>query len=78
VLRPQQRGVAVFGRLGVRRGTLDDYLVALDATNGKVKWEVRCPGDGPEAGTTETMAPLVVGDWVIIGTSGAEYGIRGM
>src|SRR4029077_8469083 len=28
-------------------------------------------------GYTETMAPLVVGDWVIIGTSGAEYGIRG-
>src|SRR2546426_6915027 len=26
---------------------------------------------------TETMAPLVIGDNVIIGTAGAEYGIRG-
>src|SRR5438045_2281827 len=57
-------------------GTLDDNLVALDATTGKVKWEVKV-GDGPAAGYTETMAPLVIGDNVIIGTSGAEYGIRG-
>src|SRR6059036_478354 len=75
VLRPQQPRRRGVGRLGVRR-TLDDYLVALDATTGKVKWEVKV-GDGPEAGYTETMAPLVIGDNVIIGTSGAEYGIRG-
>src|SRR5690242_14461700 len=72
---PNNRGVAVSGG-AVFVATLDDYLVALDATNGKVKWEVKV-GDGPEAGYTETMAPLVVGDNVIIGTSGAEYGIRG-
>ncbi len=72
---PNNRGVAVSGG-SVFLGTLDDYLVALDATTGKVKWEVKV-GDGPEAGYTETMAPLVIGDNVIIGTAGAEYGIRG-
>src|SRR5436853_5281110 len=54
---PNNRGVAVSGG-SVFLGTLDDYLVALDATTGKVKWEVKV-GDGPEAGYTETMAPLV-------------------
>src|SRR5881392_2216732 len=72
---PNNRGVAVSGG-SVFVGTLDDELVALDATTGKVKWEAKV-GDGPEAGYTETMAPLVIGDNVIIGTSGAEYGIRG-
>src|SRR2546429_1097762 len=74
-LGPNNRGVAVSGG-SVFLGTLDDNLVSLDATTGKVKWEVKV-GDGPAAGYTETMAPLVIGDNVIIGTSGAEYGIRG-
>src|SRR5690348_9811284 len=72
---PNNRGVAVSGG-SVFVGTLDDELVALDATTGKEKWAIKV-GDGPEAGYTETMAPLVIGDNVIIGTSGAEYGIRG-
>src|SRR5690348_15725119 len=72
---PNNRGVAVAGG-SVFLGTLDDNLVALDAASGKVKWEVKV-GDGPAAGYTETMAPLVIGDNVIIGTAGAEYGIRG-
>ncbi len=72
---PNNRGVAVAGG-SVFLGTLDDELVALDATTGKEKWAVKV-GDGPAAGYTETMAPLVIGDMVIIGTSGAEYGIRG-
>jgi alcohol dehydrogenase (cytochrome c) len=42
---PNNRGVAVSGG-SVFVGTLDDDLVALDATNGKVKWEVKV-GDGP-------------------------------
>src|SRR5207247_417847 len=72
---PNNRGVAVAGA-SVFLGTLDDELVALDATNGKEKWAVKV-GDGPEAGYTETMAPVVSGDMVIIGSAGAEYGIRG-
>src|SRR5436853_215155 len=75
VCGPNNRGVAVAGG-SVFLGTLDDELVALDAATGKEKWAVKV-GDGPEAGYTETMAPLVIGDNVIIGTSGAEYGIRG-
>src|SRR2546428_3554060 len=71
---PNKRGVAVSGGLGFL-GTLDDNLVALDATTGKVKWQGK-GGDGPAAGHTETMAPLVIGDNVTIGTSGAAYGIR--
>ncbi|PYO31265.1 MAG: hypothetical protein DMD32_10115 [Gemmatimonadetes bacterium] len=65
---PNNRGVAVAGG-SVFLGTLDDELVALDAATGKEKWAVKV-GDGPEAGYTETMAPLVIGDNVIIGTSG--------
>src|SRR5947199_9712026 len=72
---PNNRGVAVADG-SVFLGTLDDNLVALDATTGTVKWEAKV-GDGPAAGYTETMAPLVIGDNVIIGTSVAEYGVRG-
>jgi alcohol dehydrogenase (cytochrome c) len=71
---PNNRGVAVAGG-SVFLGTLDGQLVALDQQTGKEKWAVQV-GD-PAAGYTETMAPLVIGDMVIIGTSGAEYGIRG-
>ena len=31
----------------------------------------------PELGYSETMAPTVVNDKVLIGTNGGEYGIRG-
>src|SRR5213083_1800314 len=71
---PNNSGVAVANGL-IFLGTLDGQLVALDQGTGKEKWAVQV-GD-PAAGYTETMAPLVVGDNVIIGTSGAEYGIRG-
>src|SRR5438128_12088640 len=71
---PNNRGVAVANGL-IFLGTLDGQLVALDQGTGKAKWAVQV-GD-PAAGYTETMAPLVVGDNVIVGTSGAEYGIRG-
>ena len=71
---PNNRGVAVANGL-VYLGTLDGELVALDQQTGKEKWVAQV-GD-PASGYTETMAPLVVGDKVIIGTAGGEYGIRG-
>jgi alcohol dehydrogenase (cytochrome c) len=71
---PNNRGVAVANGL-LYLGTLDGMLIALDQQTGKEKWVTRV-GD-PAFGYTETMAPLVIGDKVIIGTSGAEYGIRG-
>jgi alcohol dehydrogenase (cytochrome c) len=71
---PNNRGVAIANGL-VFLGTLDGQLVALDQQTGKEKWVAQVGDAG--AGYTETMAPLVVGDKVVIGTSGAEYGIRG-
>ena len=56
-------------------GTLDGRVLALDARNGEVKWEVEV-GD-PSGGYSITMAPLIVGENVIAGVSGGEYGIRG-
>jgi len=55
--------------------TLDARLVALDAKTGKVQWDVEVAD--PEAGYSETLAPLIIDNMVIVGISGAEYGIRG-
>ena len=71
---PNNRGVAIANHL-LYLGTLDGQLVALVDSTGQEKWAVQV-GD-PAEGYTETMAPLVIDDKVIIGTSGAEYGIRG-
>ena len=71
---PNNRGVAVKGDR-VFMGTLDAKLVALDAKTGKQVWETQIAD--PELGYSETMAPTVVGDKVLIGTNGGEYGIRG-
>ncbi|MCE4226941.1 methanol/ethanol family PQQ-dependent dehydrogenase [Methylobacterium sp. C25] len=53
----------------------DTTLVALDAKTGKVNWSVK-NGD-PSKGETNTATVLPVKDKVIVGISGAEYGIRG-
>lgn len=71
---PNNRGVAVSGG-NVYVATLDAQLIALDQATGKEKWVVTVAD--PAEGYTETMAPLVIDDKVIIGSSGAEYGIRG-
>ena len=71
---PNNRGVAVAGGK-VFMGTLDAKLVALDAATGKVVWEKEIAD--PEKGYSETMAPTVVDNKVLIGTNGGEYGIRG-
>jgi len=52
----------------------DTSLVALDAKTGKEVWKV-VDGD-PKKGETGTGAPIVIGDNVIIGVSGAEFGVR--
>ena len=53
----------------------DSMLVALDASNGKVKWSVK-NGD-PKVGAVNTNAPHVFKDKVITGISGGEWGVRG-
>lgn len=72
---PNNRGVAVY-RDKVYFATLDARLVALSAADGKKVWDVQIAD--PLAGYSETMAPLATPDGkILIGTSGAEYGIRG-
>jgi PQQ-dependent dehydrogenase (methanol/ethanol family) len=53
----------------------DTNLVALDAKTGKEIWKAT-NGD-PKKGETGTSTPLVVKDAVIVGISGAEFGVRG-
>ena len=71
---PNNRGVAISGGK-LFMGTLDAKLVALDAKTGNVLWETQIAD--PEKGYSETMAPTVVDNKVLIGTNGGEYGIRG-
>jgi alcohol dehydrogenase (cytochrome c) len=68
------RGVAILDGT-VYVGTLDGYLVALDAKAGIQRWAVHV-GDNP-TGHSITAAPLIVDDKVIVGISGGEAGIRG-
>ena len=68
------RGVAVWqGKVYV--GTLDGYLVALNARNGKVVWKTLTID--PVRPYTITGAPRIVKNKVVIGNGGAEYGVRG-
>jgi alcohol dehydrogenase (cytochrome c) len=68
------RGVAVAQGL-VFVVTLNAHIVALDAANGEVVWD-QVYGD-VRAGESATVAPLVVKDMVIVGSSGGEFGVRG-
>ena len=71
---PVNRGVAVYGGR-VYMGTLDGRLVALDARTGRRAWWVRVGQN--ERGYAVDGAPVAADGKVIIGISGAEYGIRG-
>jgi len=53
----------------------DTTLVALDAKTGKEKWKA-VNGD-PKKGETNTATVLPVKDKIIVGISGAEFGVRG-
>ena len=68
------RGVAFWdGQIFV--GTLDGYLVALDAETGAQNWKVLTIDKTKPY--TITGAPRVVKGNVIIGNGGAEFGVRG-
>src|SRR2546430_15026193 len=71
---PVNRGVGL-GYGMVYMATLDAQLVALDAATGKVAWAKQVAD--PTLGYAMTIAPLVYKNIVIVGTSGAEYGVRG-
>jgi PQQ-dependent dehydrogenase (methanol/ethanol family) len=68
------RGVA-YGDGKIIVDALDGQVIALNAENGHVMWNVK--NSDAEAGQTLTAAPLVVKDKVIVGVSGGEYGVRG-
>src|SRR5260370_36906412 len=74
-------------KLGTNRGVaiLNDkvffvtdnaHLLALDRSDGKLVWATPLAPDGhqPYGGT---MAPLLAGDTVIAGVTGADHGIPG-
>ena len=68
------RGVAV-GHGKVYLYTLNAHLIALDAQTGDLVYDV-INGD-VRAGESGTVAPLIVKDMVIVGSSGGEFGLRG-
>lgn len=68
------RGAAIYdGKVYV--GTLDGRLIALDAKTGKLVWSVVTVDQSKPY--TITGAPRIVKGRVLIGNSGAEYGVRG-
>ncbi|MDX1404345.1 MAG: PQQ-dependent dehydrogenase, methanol/ethanol family [Woeseiaceae bacterium] len=71
---PTNRGPALWkGRVYI--ATTDGRLVAVDATNGELAWQVQTTDRSKPYSITG--APRVVRDKVIIGNSGAEFGVRG-
>ena len=66
------RGVAVAEGM-VFMTTLNAHIIALDAETGKKVWDQ--PYGDVRAGESATVAPLVVKDMVIVGSSGGEFGV---
>ena len=66
-----------FAALGDRlfKVNIEDSLIALDARSGSVLWETTI--EDYKKGYSGTLAPLVIKDKVLVGTAGAEFGIRG-
>jgi alcohol dehydrogenase (cytochrome c) len=54
---------------------LDGHVVAVDAAKGTQLWKTQVAS--PTVGEVLTGAPIIVGNNVIVGNSGAELGVRG-
>ncbi len=54
---------------------LDGHVVALNAETGEEFWKME--NSDIKVGSTLTIAPYVVKDTVLVGSSGAELGVRG-
>ncbi len=85
--RPRSQGVRGDAASGLNRGvallgdrvfyvTDDARLLSLSRVNGALLWDVSLTQNSPQP-YGGTMAPLVIGDLVIAGVSGADEGIRG-
>ena len=68
------RGVALLGDR-VFMTTDDAHLICVDRLTGALLWDVFMPPEQAHYGST--MAPLVAGDLVIAGVTGADEGMRG-
>ncbi len=55
--------------------TLNAHVIALDCETGQLVWDQ--PYGDVRAGESATVAPLIVKDMVIVGSSGGEFGVRG-
>jgi lanthanide-dependent methanol dehydrogenase len=66
---------AVFAEGKIIYNVLDNTTVAVNATTGQLVW--RHSNGNPATGQSMTMAPLVVGNKVLVGNSGGEMGVRG-
>jgi PQQ-dependent dehydrogenase (methanol/ethanol family) len=66
---------AAYANRKIFYNTLDNHTVAVDANTGQEVWKTKL-GDINRA-ETNTMAPLVVKDKVLVGNSGGEFGVRG-
>ncbi|MFT4584976.1 MAG: alcohol dehydrogenase (cytochrome c) [Gammaproteobacteria bacterium] len=68
------RGVAYANGV-LYRGTVDGYLLAIDALTGKTVWQQQS-GD-PQFGEFFSAAPQVYQGLVIVGAAGSDWGMRG-
>ena len=68
------RGLAILDN-SLFFGSLDGYLVAINATTGKVNWLTQVAK--PSEGYSLTGAPLIVNHSVVIGVAGGDFGVRG-
>ena len=68
------RGLAILGNT-LYMAAVDAHLIAIDAQTGTPLWDRKVAETAD--GYTMTIAPLAVGDKVIVGVAGGEYGIRG-
>ncbi|MDQ7774965.1 MAG: methanol/ethanol family PQQ-dependent dehydrogenase [Paracoccus aminovorans] len=57
------------------RTQLDGHVVAMDAETGATRWIME--NSDIKVGSTLTIAPYVIKDLVLVGSSGAELGVRG-
>ena len=73
-LNATSRGVAVLNDT-VYVGTADAHLVALDAKNGAVRWNVHVADNA--MGYAMTGPPLALKDKIIAGVGGSEAAVRG-
>jgi alcohol dehydrogenase (cytochrome c) len=71
---PVNRGVAAgYGKVYV--ATLDDHLLALDASDGHTVWDTTIVSS--QYGYSETLAPQIYDGMIIVGSAGGEWALRG-